>query len=88
LYKAYNKMNEGMRIYYDEELDYLTIFVGDSKPNYGEDIAPGVTIFKDQHTEEIMGIGVQEFKEKTKSLQDSELKLPFKINFTALSQNK
>ena len=77
-----------MRIYYDEELDYLTIFAGDTRPNYGEDIAPGVTIFRDQHTNEVIGIGVQELKEKTKSLQDIELKLPFKINFTALPQNK
>ena len=76
-------MNEGMRIYYDEELDYLTIFVGESRPNYGEDIAPGVTIFKDQYTDEIIGIGIQEFKEKTSSLKEIELKLPFKINFVS-----
>ena len=77
-----------MRIYYDEELDYLTIFVGESRPNYGEDIASGVTIFKDQYTDEIVGIGIQEFKEKTKSLQEIELKLPFKINFSALPRDK
>ncbi len=80
-------MNEGMRIYYDEELDYLTIFVGESKPNYGEDIASGVTIFKDQYTNEVIGIGIQEFKEKTKSLQEIELKLPFKINFVSLQKD-
>ena len=73
-----------MRIYYDEELDYLTIFLGEPKPNYGEDITEGVTIFKDQHTDEIVGIGVQEFKEKTNSLQEIELKLPFKISFSAI----
>ena len=27
-----------MRIYYDQELDYLTIFVGSPMPNYGEDV--------------------------------------------------
>ena len=43
-------MNKGMRLYYDQELDYLTIFIGESKPNYGEDVAEGVTIFKDQYT--------------------------------------
>ncbi|MBI2449593.1 hypothetical protein HYV49_04830 [Candidatus Pacearchaeota archaeon] len=80
-------MNEGMRIYYDEELDYLTIFIGESRPNYGEDITPGVTIFKDQYTDEIIGIGIQEFKEKTSSLQEIELKLPFKINFVSLQQD-
>ena len=77
-------MKEGMRIYYDQELDYLTIFVGEPRPNYGEDISRGVTIFRDENTEEVIGIGIQEFKEKTKSLKDIELNLPFKINFTAL----
>ncbi|MEK6924674.1 MAG: hypothetical protein AABW71_00365 [Nanoarchaeota archaeon] len=74
-------MNKGMRIYYDQELDYLTIFVGEPRLNYGEDISEGVTIFKDQNSNEIIGIGIQEFKEKTNSLNEIELKLPFKISF-------
>ncbi|HLC74061.1 MAG TPA: hypothetical protein VJH20_05505 [Candidatus Nanoarchaeia archaeon] len=74
-------MDKGMRIYYDNELDYLTIFVGSPITNYGEDIAEGVTVFKDQKTNEIIGIGIQEFKEKTNSLKEIELKLPFKISF-------
>ena len=78
-------MSEGTRIYYDEELDYLTIFVGEPTPNYGEDITDGITFFKDQETDKIIGIGIQEFREKTKSLKELELKLPFKVNFSALS---
>lgn len=78
-------MPEETRIYYDEELDYLTIFVGESKPNYGEDLAEGVTIFKNQHNDEIIGVGIQDFRQKTKSLRELELKLPFKINFSAVS---
>lgn len=77
-------MNEGTRIYYDEEMDYFTIFVGDPVPNYGEDISDGVTIFKDQRTDKIIGLGIQEFRTKTKSLKDIELKLPFKVNFSAI----
>ena len=42
-------MSKGnMRIYYDEEGDYLEIFIGGPKPNYGEDISAGVTVFKDE----------------------------------------
>ena len=41
-----------MKIYYDEEGDYLEIFVGDSRPSYGEDINDDVTLFKDQETDE------------------------------------
>ena len=75
-------MSEETRIYYDDELDYLTIFVGEPVPNYGEDIEEGVTVFKDQKTDKIIGIGIQEFRERTKSLKELELKLPFKVNFS------
>lgn len=77
-------MEGEMRIYYDEEGDYLTIFIGDSKPNYGEDIEEDVTLFKNQETNEIIGLGILNFREKAKSLKDIELKLPFKVNFSAL----
>ncbi|MFQ5531690.1 MAG: DUF2283 domain-containing protein [Candidatus Nanoarchaeia archaeon] len=77
-------MEGEMRIYYDEEGDYLTIFIGDSKPNYGEDIAEDVTLFKDNETNEVIGIGILNFRERAKSLKDIELKLPFKVNFSAL----
>ena len=66
-------------IYYDEEGDCLEIFIGDARPNYGENIASGVTVFKDEETDEIMGVGILNFRKKTKSLKDIELKLPFKI---------
>lgn len=77
-------MNEGTRIYYDDELDYFTIFVGEPVSNYGEDLSEGITIFKDQQTDKIIGLGVQEFRQRTKALKDIELKIPFKINFSAL----
>ena len=73
-----------MKIYYDEEGDYLTIFVGDSKPNYGEEVSSGITIFKDEETDEIIGIGILNFRKKAKDLDEIELNLPFKINFSAL----
>ncbi|HLC31134.1 MAG TPA: hypothetical protein VJK51_00545 [Candidatus Nanoarchaeia archaeon] len=72
-------MNGNMRIYYDEEGDYLTIFIGKPRPNYGEDIASGVTVFKDEETDENIGVGILNFRKKTKTLKDIELKLPFKI---------
>lgn len=73
-----------MCIYYDEEGDYLTLFVGDSKPNYGEEIDDDITLFRDNKTNEIIGIGILNFRERAKSLQDIEIKLPFKVNFSAL----
>lgn len=73
-----------MNIYYDEEGDYLTIFVGESRPNYGEDIAEGVTIFKDEQTNEIIGIGILDFRARTRKLDEIQLKLPFSINFSLI----
>ncbi len=77
-------MEGEMRIYYDDEGDYLEIFVGDSRPNYGEDIGDDVTLFKDQETDEVIGMGILNFRERAKNLKDIELKLPFKVNFSTL----
>lgn len=41
-----------------------------------------VTLFKNQETDEVIEIGILDFK--TKSLNEIELKLPFKVNFSAL----
>ena len=75
-----------MEIYYDEELDYLEIFIQNPPPNYGDDISEDITLFKDENTDEAVGIGIQEFKEKTKNLKDIKLQLPFEINFFSLPQ--
>ncbi len=72
-------MKGNMRVCYDEEGDYLEIFIGGPRPNYGEDVASGVTVFKDEETDEIIGVGILNFRKKAKTLKDIELKLPFKI---------
>lgn len=72
-------MNTNMRIYYDEEGDCLEIFIGSPRPNYGEDLSSGVTIFKDEETDEVTGVGILNFRKKSKTLKDIEVKLPFKI---------
>ena len=73
-----------MEIYYDEELDYLEIFIQNPPPNYGEDIAEDITLFKDEETDEVVGIGIQEFKEKTKSLKEIKLNLPLEVDFSTI----
>ena len=77
-------MEGAMRICYDEEGDYLTIFVGNPRPNYGEDIEDDITLFKDNETDEIIGVGILNFRERVKSLNDIDLKLPFKVNFSEI----
>ena len=73
-----------MNIYYDEEGDYLEIFIEGQSPTYGEDIGDDLTLFRKEGSNEVVGIGILNFRERTKSLKDIELKLPFKINFSAL----
>ena len=77
-------MKGKMSIYYDEEGDYLEIFIESNRPNYGEDIASGITIFKDEETDEVIGIGILNFRKKAKNLKEINLNLPFDVNFSAL----
>ncbi len=77
-------MKGQMKIYYDEEGDYLEIFIKKGAPNYGEDIASGITIFRDEQTDEIIGIGILNFRKKARNFDELELNLPFEINFSGL----
>ena len=73
-----------MNIYYDEEGDYLEIFIEGNSPTYGEEIGDDVTLFKTETNGEIVGVGILNFKKRSKSLQDIKLNLPFEINFSSL----
>ena len=75
-------MKGKLNIYYDEEGDYLDIFIGKPRPNYGEEIAKGVTLFKDEETNEVIGIGILSFKKRAKDLKEISLNLPIDINFS------
>lgn len=77
-------MKGKMNIYYDEEGDYLEIFIEGQSPTYGEDIEDDITLFKSEETNEVVGVGILNFKQRTKSLHDIKLNLPFEINFSAL----
>lgn len=74
-----------MNIYYNEEGDYLEIFIKKA-PNYGEELSSGITLFKDEETDEVIGIGILNFRQKAKQLHELELKLPFKVNFSVLAR--
>ena len=82
------KMKGQLSIYYDEEGDFLEIMFDDPKPDYGDHISQDMVLFKDQETDEIIGIGVFNFKQHTKDLNDLKLKLPVKINLSALGSLK
>ncbi len=71
-----------MRVYYDEEGDYLEIRVGEPTENYGEDINDDITIFKDEKTDEVVGIGILNFRKRA-NLNNLEVDLPIDISFVS-----
>mgnify|MGYP001579059932 FL=1 len=77
-------MKGNMNIYYDEEGDYLEISVRNTGQTYGEEVGDDITLIKNEETDEIIGIGILNFKKRTRSLSDIKLNLPFEINFSAL----
>jgi len=78
-------MENQMNIYYDEEGDYLEIMFNVSDYDYGDHISEDIVLFKDQKTNEIIGIGIFNFKQHTKDFTDLRLKLPVKINLSTLN---
>jgi len=77
-------MKGKMNIYYDEEGDYLEIFIENNSPTYGEEIGDDITLLRSEATDEVVGIGILNFKKRTRNLQDIRLNLPFEVNFSNL----
>jgi len=80
-------MKGQMSIYYDEEGDYLEIFIASSGPTYGEEIGKDITLLKSEESEEVVGIGILNFKKRTESLNELKLNLPFEVNFSSLKKS-
>ena len=51
-------MKGQMRVYYDEEGDFLEIRVGAPRANYGNHVNDDIVIFRDEKTDEAVGIGI------------------------------
>ncbi|MAH07994.1 hypothetical protein CMI38_07140 [Candidatus Pacearchaeota archaeon] len=79
-------MKGKLSLHYDEGSDYLEIFAGTPSPNHGEEIPDkrGVTIFKDNKTNEVVGIGILGFKKRSVDFNEIELELPIDINLSAV----
>ena len=77
-------MKGPMRLYYDEDGDFLEISVGEPTKCYAEEAEPGVFIRIDKKTGEAKSIGILNFKKRAKDLQDVILNLPLRITLEAL----
>ncbi len=80
-------MKGQMSIYYDEEGDFMEIMFDEPSPDYGDHISQDIVLFRSQKTDEIIGIGIFNFKKHTKDLEDLKFKLPVKINLSTISQD-
>lgn len=76
-------MRAPMRVYYDEEGDFLEISIGRPVKCYADEIKPGVFLRKDEKTEEIKSVGILGFKKRSKQQSDIEIQLPIKVTFSA-----
>ncbi|MEK6952931.1 MAG: hypothetical protein AABX29_08010 [Nanoarchaeota archaeon] len=76
-----------IEIYYDEEGDYLEIFIGEPRPDYGEHISEDVVLFKYEDNGGLYGIGIFNFKKRAHNLQDvlSKIPLAFKLEATEIA---
>ena len=71
-----------MRVYYDEEGDFLEISVGKPSKCYASELGQGVFLRIDEKTEEVKSIGILGFKKRTKDLKDIKLDIPVEVNFS------
>ena len=71
-----------MRVYYDEESDFLEISVGKPTNCYAEEVEPGVFIRMDEKTKEVKSVGIFVFKKRSKDLKDIKLQLPVEVNLS------
>ena len=72
-------MAKNMKMHYDEEADYLEIFVGEPREDYGEHISKDIVIFKYENNDQLYGLGIFNFKKRASDLKDVLSKLPVSI---------
>ena len=72
-----------MRLWYDEEGDFLEISVGKPTKCYAAEVKPGIFIRKDEKTDEVKSIGITGFKRRSKDAKENDLILPVDVEMTA-----
>jgi hypothetical protein len=76
-------MGDEMKIYYDDEGDFLEITSGDISNCFFDNLGNGIFKIVDKNTNEVKGIAVHSFKSRTKDLEEIKLSLPFKFNISS-----
>lgn len=79
-------MSNKLNITYDEKADYLELFIDESRSNYGEELKEGVTLFRDEKSGTVIGLGVLRFRERSRS-HGFDISLPFDLKFMSGSKS-
>ncbi len=77
-------MKGKMRVYYDEEADFLEISVGSPSNCVASEVQPGIFLRKDENSEEVKSVGILGFKKRSKELRDIKLDIPVEVNFSTI----
>ena len=80
-------MKGPMRVYYDEEGDFLEISVGKPTKCYASEVQSGVFLRVDEKTEEVKSVGILGFKKRAKDLKEIKLNIPVEVNFSTLASS-
>ena len=70
-----------MKVYYDEEGDFLEIGIGNQTKGHFRNLGKG--IFERVDGNKILGVAIMGFKKRTKKLKPIEVSLPFKFDISS-----
>lgn len=72
-----------MNIYYDKDIDYAEIFYK-KVANYGEDLSPGIVVFKSEENDEVVGYAFERASLDVFEFKDipTKLKVAFLLKAT------
>ena len=80
-----HKMKGPMRVYYDEEGDFLEISAGKPSKCYASELGHGVSLRIDEKSEEVKSVGILGFKQRAKDLKDIKFGIPVEVNFSPIA---
>ena len=80
-------MKGPMRVYYDEEGDFLEISVGKPTKCYASELGQGVFLRIDEKSEEVKSVGILGFKKLSKGIKEIKMNIPVEVNFSTLASS-
>lgn len=76
-------MKRKLSLYYDEDGDFLEIDLGDFTEGYFKNLGGGLFERIDKKSNQITGMAVMGFKQRTKKLGEVAIPLPWEVEVSA-----